>query len=124
VNVLHCNLTYKQIVNLVSQVLQFRSQFDVCHTHTYWLFVSFAYSLFCCCVQFSKLRFVIQSAGGEVILCNSDTVPSDGELLSDSACIMGCDVSSESKSGICSWIHRIQQLLKRFLRGANFSPFM
>jgi len=63
--------------------------------------------------QFTKLRVVIQSAGGQVVLCNNDICPSDVELLSDSACIMWCDVLSESNSGRQSWIQHIQQLLAK-----------
>ena len=68
-----------------------------------------------CCVQFNKLRVVIQSAGGEAILCNNDGGASDAALLSDRACIMWSDVLHESDPARRSWIQRIQQLLTRFL---------
>jgi len=67
-----------------------------------------------CFVQFSKLHVVIQLAGGQAVLCNNNTVPSDAELISDTACIMWCDASQESNNLMCSWIQRIQKLLKRY----------
>ena len=77
--------------------------------------------LLCCCLQFTKLHFVVQSAGGEAILCNYDSAPSDGDLLSDSACIVWYDVSPESNPGRHVWVHHIQQLMTRFARSVNFS---
>ena len=71
-------------------------------------------SLFCCCLQFTKLNVVIQLAGGQVILCIDDIFPSDVELVSDSACIMWCDIMSESNCERRSWIEHVQQLLTRF----------
>ena len=67
------------------------------------------------CVQFAKLRVVIQSAGGEAVMCDDDRPPSDDDLLADNACIMCSDVSQNSNPRNHSWIKHIQQLLIRFL---------
>lgn len=67
-----------------------------------------------CCLQLTKLRVVIQSAGGEVVLCDNDSVASDAELISDSACMMWSDVLQELDPGRHSWIQHIQLLLARF----------
>lgn len=62
--------------------------------------------LLCCCLQFTKLRDVIQSAGGQVVLCNDEVVPTATEFLSDGACVMWCETNAATHS----WI---QQLLAR-----------
>jgi len=80
------------------------------------IYLALLCGLLCCCLQFTKLRFVIESAGGEVALCNSDSVIRDTDLVSDSACIVWCDVLPESNTGRQTCIQHIQQLLTRFLK--------
>jgi len=48
-------------------------------------------------------------------MCDDDRVPSDDELLSDSACIMCSDVFQNLDPRRHSWIKHIQQLLIRYL---------
>lgn len=69
------------------------------------------------CVQYVKLRVVIESAGGEAVLCNGDHAlnVSDAQLLADTACIMWSDLSLDSDPARRSWFQRIQQLLARFM---------
>ena len=68
-------------------------------------------------MQYAKLHVVIESAGGEVILCNSDITRSvsDAKLLADTACIMWADISQDSDPATRSWFQRIQQLLARYV---------
>ena len=72
-------------------------------------------SLFCC-LQFAKLHVVIESAGGQVVLCCDDTFPSDSELVSDNVCVMWCDILSESDHRRHNWIQHVLQLLARSSR--------
>jgi len=63
--------------------------------------------------QLTKLRAVIELAGGEVVSCNNDSLLSDTEVIAEHACIIWSDVLPELDPKKYTWIQHVQQLLTR-----------